>query len=253
MSYGLLGCHISYSKSPIIHQKAMKEFKIEGDYQIYDVEKKNLECFLKEFIKKGGRGLNVTQPYKKIVAESIGCHLPSVNTLREKNGRWEGFSTDGEGLKRAMGRYLQPPIAYDSIVVIGGGAVFPVLQTLFNHAKIQLLMRNPVKKPGVFVHDLSCELLTEFLKSAQLVIQATSGPFFGHDLSYLLPALDEYQGELIDLTYGKTSSLYLSCKNKGLACMDGYPMLIEQARVSQEIWWGQSSSYNSLYAECQCM
>jgi shikimate 5-dehydrogenase len=59
-------------------------------------------------------------------------------------------------------------------------------------------------------------------------------------------ALSEYQGSLVDLIYDKPSALYFTALHRGIKAQDGLPMLIEQARLSQKLWWGKSASYEDL-------
>ncbi len=91
---GVIGNKISYSLSPDIHKLFAEQFGIEVDYQIYDLDE-DPNLFIKKFFKSGGVGLNVTKPFKEIVAESFSTNS-SINCLYA-NGT-KGTSTDGEGL-----------------------------------------------------------------------------------------------------------------------------------------------------------
>src|SRR5690606_33898183 len=76
-----------------------------------------------------------------------------------------------------------------------------------------------------------------------LLIQATSAPLHGEDLRSLCPALDKFHGVVVDLVYGTPSRLLTMAKERGLLAQDGIPMLIEQARLSQQFWWQKSAPY----------
>ena len=77
---GVLGSDISYSLSPQIQKLFAKAADIEIDYKIYDVEDDPI-TFIYDFFKKGGIGLNITKPYKEIVAQEFSKNLDSVNCL----------------------------------------------------------------------------------------------------------------------------------------------------------------------------
>ena len=81
---GVLGREISYSLSPQIQKLFAKAADIEIDYKIYDVEDDPI-AFIYDFFKKGGIGLNITKPYKEIVAQEFS---KSLETL-PKSGFWE--------------------------------------------------------------------------------------------------------------------------------------------------------------------
>jgi len=79
-----------------------------------------------------------------------------------------------------------------------------------------------------------------------LVVQGTSAPSQGDGLSELIPAFDEFSGTFVDMVYGHPSQIFYSLKNRGLKVQDGTAMLIEQARLSQQLWWGHALDYATL-------
>ena len=102
---GIVGKDIAYSLSPYIHLSFGKEADIQLTYDIFDLDTSPLE-FIEKFFEEGGTGLNITKPFKEIVAErysSLGD--VSVNTLSletkadlNNNTVIKGTSTDGAGL-----------------------------------------------------------------------------------------------------------------------------------------------------------
>ena len=92
---GVLGRDISYSLSPKIHKLFAEEAGIDLNYEIYDVEDNPIP-FIDNFFKEGGVGLNITKPYKEIVAQEFSKSLDSVNCLYGKE--IDATSTDGTGL-----------------------------------------------------------------------------------------------------------------------------------------------------------
>ena len=125
--------------------------------------------------------------------------------------------------------------------------------------KVHLFRRSP-KKDEILQQELARELrffdfdcaslescLNDITHDRCLIIQASSAPIKGDDLSHLLPALKSFRGHLADLVYGKPSALLKYAQDQGLACQDGLPMLIEQARLAQELWWGESAGFEAIY------
>lgn len=72
LKYGLIGQNISYSLSPLIHKTSAQSLGLVIDYQIYEPGADRLNSFIQNFFIEGGRGLNVTVPYKEKIAEQLG-------------------------------------------------------------------------------------------------------------------------------------------------------------------------------------
>ena len=81
------------------------------------------------------------------------------------------------------------------------------------------------------------------------MVQATSAPSHGYDLSEFIPALSSFEGLFCDLLYSTPSKIFSVLQEQGHLVLDGLPMLIEQALLSQKIWWGKSASYESVLKE----
>ena len=78
---GIVGKDIAYSLSPYIHLSFGKEADIQLTYDIFDLDASPLE-FIEKFFEEGGTGLNITKPFKEIVAERYSpLGDVSVNTL----------------------------------------------------------------------------------------------------------------------------------------------------------------------------
>ena len=89
---GVLGKDIGYSLSPKIHLAFAKQTNYPIEYFIYDVDKDPIS-FIRNFFSEGGFGLNITKPYKNIVAHEFNSDLESVNCIYEKGLKAE--STEG--------------------------------------------------------------------------------------------------------------------------------------------------------------
>ena len=82
----------------------------------------------------------------------------------------------------------------------------------------------------------------------KLVIQATSAPKNGDSLATYATALRHLNARdlLVDIIYDHPSEIYFEAIRQDLRCLDGMPMLIEQARLSQLKWWGKAASYEEM-------
>lgn len=103
--YAVIGNPIAHSKSPLIHSEFAKQTEQELTYSAELVEPGQVAAFIKNFYNQGGRGLNVTVPFKED-AFKLASHLSNrarragaVNTLIINDAdHYYGDTTDGVGL-----------------------------------------------------------------------------------------------------------------------------------------------------------
>jgi shikimate 5-dehydrogenase len=145
------------------------------------------------------------------------------------------------------------------VVILGNGGVLPAILSGFTSSthKIHILCRQPrydsaLRERYPILHWLPWEptALRELLRESDektLLIQATSAPLHGDALQGFAEVMGELNGYFVDLVYGKPSQLYHFALQNKIPCQDGLPMLIEQARVSQECWFGRSLGYEVLW------
>jgi len=247
---GVIGNPIEHSRSPSIHLSFAKQFELELRYQKYLVEPEDLKPFITNFFNRGGKGLNVTLPFKQeviqiaknISEESKLCQ--SVNTLY-LNHQSEicGDTTDGKGLLADL--VLKDfNIANKHILIVGaGGATTSILYALLQIGAIVTLhnrTKNKIEKiKSNFSSIGDIELYSENpLQKFDAIITATS--IFNPQL--LIPLLNNITPDtfIYDLNYKERADETLNFfRNNGIKrCSDGYGMLIAQAAKSFEIWHG---------------
>ena len=230
---GLLGRTLGHSWSPAIHRQL-------GDYAYALYEKTEAE--LGPFLESGAfDGLNVTIPYKKAVlpwcrelsdtARAIG----SVNTLlRRPDGSLYGDNTDGPGFVY-MARRSGVPVRGEKVLVLGsGGASLAVRWGLaqLGAAEVVTVSRSgPVSYGGLDRH-----------RDAGLIVNTTPlGMYPQNGAAALSPADFPRCRGVLDVIYNpRRTALLLEAEALGLACGDGLPMLVAQARRSAELFTGAS-------------
>ncbi len=260
--YGIVGQGISHSLSPIIHAVSAKHLGLDISYEIFQPSEASLLGLIEGFFLTGGQGLNITTPFKTVVAaSSTPADFSSVNTLFRVGEELRATSTDGRGFVdglRRMGRQLAD---FKRIFFLGdGGAVVGLIEYFLKlecTAEISVFRRGDSRDGGLLalfpflqerIFPLTAVCLAEQLGARvhtrdDLIIQGTRAPLAGDSLAYLLPALASYQGAMVDLVYQNPSAIFRQVKAKGNDCQDGLPMLIEQARHSQYLWWQQAAPY----------
>ena len=257
--YAVIGNPISHSKSPFIHAEFAKQT---GQDLHYGTVLAPLDGFVAEvqaFVKKGGRGLNVTLPFKLEAFELATEKSPraldagAINTLKFIGNSIIGDNTDGVGLVRDITQNLAFPIRGKRILLIGaGGAARGVIYPLLQEEPQSLTIANrTIATAAALVSryfeisyfkrtQLSAVSFAE-LKGAQfdLVINASSASVKGESLP--LPADIFARGSLAyEMMYGKGRTPFMQfARDDGAGKVaDGMGMLIEQAAESFLIWRG---------------
>ena len=263
---GLIGQHARYTLSPAMHNYACEILRRDSCYQYYDVPPAILKQFLDVAWHVGFQGLNVTQPHKESVAQLVGGHnLTSVNTLTRGQEWWLGHTTDGEGFDKGLLRLNCRLDDFKNILILGsGGAAQSVVAQATTQGapkkNITIMRRSSVRDyllRGLVPinHNLQtldwdsnifCQRMRDTNDTDTLVIQATNLKANHEAYAGFSPGLDDFKGVFVDLIYDQPSVLYHECNAKNLRCLDGLPMLIEQARLSQNLWWGKSAAYEQL-------
>jgi shikimate 5-dehydrogenase len=263
---GVVGKKIAYTMSPQMHNRAAQVLGVNATYLPIDLPRAKVKAFLDAAWHMGAAGFNVTQPHKELVAKLFPAKgLASANTLYRGPRGWRAASTDAQGFARGLERLGRGLDSFERMIVLGSGGV--TLAILAHVAamrggprEITVLRRDKgrdraLKAAGkgrvARIAALSAKELSTSLKgrgAETLLVQATSAPHRGDDLKRLVPGLDGYQGVVVDLVYGKPSALYFTAVARDLVTQDGEAMLIEQARLSQELWWRRSASYELLAA-----
>lgn len=260
---GLIGRGIHYSLSPLIHSTAANYLGISAEYRLHELNSAEaVEKFISEAWQSGATGFNLTQPWKR------AFNGKPVNTLfREKGSAyWSATSTDGAGFIKAIAKAGCTPEKISRIVFLGAGAVVETLVEAIGaegaaKPEIHCIARDRKAPAGTGkswqFHSWDPASLGRLLAgdcNGTLIIQATPLPLQGDNLHAFAKELAKLPAAakcwVSDLCYGKVSELLQTAQNMGIAAQDGLPMLIEQARSAQEIWWGQSAPYDVIEEAC---
>ncbi|AEE15269.1 Shikimate dehydrogenase [Thermodesulfobium narugense DSM 14796] len=154
---GLIGKDISYSLSPAMHNRALEKLGIDAVYLLFDLERENLNDFLKVMIDVEALGFNVTIPYKETVVDLIDCvdrdviGARALNTIVLVNDRWCGYNTDIYGIKKSF-ENINYDLKNKVVGIFGAGGVAKAAIYLFlkEGASVWVMGRNLEK-----IRDLS--------------------------------------------------------------------------------------------------
>ena len=238
----VLGDPIDHSRSPVIHNAAMRRLGIAGTYEARRAGAPELRLAVAELRAGSLDGFNVTMPLKGeafAMAEAVtpeAAKSGSVNTVRHRHGEVEGHSTDviASDLAFSDDRFdTNAPI----LILGSGGAAAAALAGAGGRVAY-LSSRNSERAAATAGRVGRKTGLIRFGTgvSGALVVNATPLGMGGE----ILPdeVLRSASG-VIDLAYGDEETLTVSAaRESGLPVMDGIEFLVLQAAASFEWWTG---------------
>jgi shikimate dehydrogenase len=254
--YAVIGNPVAHSQSPRIHALFARAVGHDTDYVRILGTPGRFADDVTRFREAGGRGLNVTAPFKldafSLATErtSRATQAAAVNMLMFDDGRIIGDNTDGVGLVRDIHRQGFT-IEHKRVLLLGaGGAARGVVQPLLEErpACVAIANRTAEKAQALAARfstlagriDIRGGGMGEFGGEAfDLVVNATSA---GLDRGVVaLPANVFAPGALAyDMMYGEASRAFLAyAMSRGAArSADGLGMLVEQAAEAFFLWRG---------------
>ncbi len=252
--YAVFGNPIAHSKSPQIHTAYAEQTAQDLSYTALCPPLDGFSDAARAFFDNGGRGCNITAPFKLDAAafadriHASAERAGAINTLiRLDDGVIEGHNTDGVGLVRDLRDNIGVTLAGKTLLIIGaGGAVRGVLQPLLEAGPSQVVIANRTATKAVELalqfNDLGavegCGLDALSARPFDVIINATSS---GIDGAVPTIPTDCVDGAMCyDMFYAATDTAFVRwCKQSGAktAC-DGLGMLLEQAAESFSIWRG---------------
>ena len=263
--YAVFGNPIKHSKSPLIHSAFAAQCGQAMQYRAVRVDKDGFTRAASNFFAEGGKGLNITLPFKEEAFQFAGrlseraTRAGAVNTLKLANdGVVEGDNTDGVGLVRDMVANLGWMVQGQRVLIIGaGGAVRGVLEPLLRESPREILIVNRTasraEQLAAEFADLGSisgggyELLDE--RQFDLVINASSAGLEGEAPDLPSSLLTE-RSCCYDMLYGAEPTPFMrwAAHHAAWAVADGLGMLVEQAAQSFYIWRGQRPETQTVIA-----
>jgi shikimate dehydrogenase len=251
--FQVLGNPIGHSKSPAIHRAFAAATSQQLNYTAQQVDNTDFETTVNNFFTAGGKGLNITVPFKQRAHDMAALVRPAArragaaNTLWQEQRQLVADNTDGIGLVRDICQNLGGTLQGSRILVLGsGGAVRGVLQSLLEQRLGQLVIANRThQKAQQLAHSFAdlgpisaCEL--HCLQAPfDWIINATAASLAG-DLPNLPQRLLNQQTHCYDMMYGADTTVFnrWALENGAATASDGLGMLVEQAATAFYLWHG---------------
>lgn len=253
----VIGDPIAHSKSPLIHGFWLDALGIDAAYERVHVTPDALPAHLAERrADPDWRGCNVTIPHKIAVMDlvddpgGVRDSIGAMNTLlRQPDGSVIGTNTDAGGFAAPI---ADLDLAGRHVTVVGaGGAARAVLWALarLEVERVTLMNRSPLKAAGLLARfGLKGDVVSldaPLAPTAALLVNASPLGMTGQPPLHLdLTPLSE-DAVVYDIVYAPLETpLLAAARARDLATVDGLDMLIGQAALAFELFFGVAPPRN---------
>ncbi|MBV7541255.1 shikimate dehydrogenase [Acidovorax sp. sic0104] len=269
--YCVMGNPVAHSRSPAIHARFAE---LTGESLTYERRLVPMDGFaqgVREFAAQGGRGCNVTVPFK-IDAPGLATECServqlaaAANTLTFRpDGSIYADNTDGLGLVADITRNAGVSLAGRDVLLVGaGGAAAGVLGPLLLAGARHITVANrTLEKAQALVHTHSAlaalqksELLALTPQAVEadfdVIINATATSLAGAGVP-VAPHVLRPRSLAYDMMYGPAAQGFLDwARQHGAVPRDGLGMLVEQAAEAFLLWRGVRPPSAQVLSEMQ--
>lgn len=252
--YAVFGNPINHSKSPQIHAAFAEQTGEAVEYGAQCIAEDQFETSVETFFREGGKGLNITVPFKQRAWAMAQWRSPAaeragaVNTLYlNEQGQLCGDNTDGTGLVCDLENHRTRLQGARVLILGAGGAVRGVLEPFLAAGATQIVIANRTASKA---HELAqafgdlgvvsgCGFKEIDPAPFDLVLNGTSASLQG-DLPPIPADVVARRTTCYDMMYGAKPTPFCAWATAAGSgkVMDGLGMLVEQAAESFRIWRG---------------
>lgn len=265
--YGLVGHPVAHSRSPMIHRRFAEQTGQRIEFELIDIEPGHFEQDVARFRERGGRGLNVTLPYKgdafRFADRLSGraMQAEAVNTLAwQEDGEVFGDNTDGVGLVTDLQANLHICLSGIRILLMGaGGAARGALGPLCAAQPGEIVVANRtcaraaalVRRWSGTTPVVACDY-ADLEGRFDLIINATSASL-ADEVPPLPGDIVDKDTAAYDMMYqpGPTAFMRWAATHGAATVADGVGMLVEQAAESFLLWRGVRPQTQAVREEIQ--
>ena len=250
------GYPVTHSRSPKIHGHWLREYGLDGRYEMVEVAPEAFAGFIEDLVsgRSGFVGGNVTIPHKEaafslaLKPDAIARELGAANTLWLEDGELLASNTDGYGFAANLDARASGWSDGGTAVVLGaGGASRAVIITLRDRGfeRIRVVNRTVERAAALakrFGDRVSAHLLDALpvaMRGTALFVNTSSLGMEGSQV----PPIDfshlDRKAVVTDIVYTPLVTPILSmARRQGFRTVDGLGMLLHQAVPGFEKWFG---------------
>ncbi len=252
--YGVIGKPIGHSRSPLMHNAALRAAGRDGVYLPFEVD--DIDRFVEDLVRPATRkldwnlrGMSVTIPHKLSIMKHLDFideaarRIGAVNTVIIKGGELHGYNTDVIGAMRPLDDLIDVKDAMVAVIGAGGSARAICYGLSERGANVTVFARD-VRKAETLAAEFKARAasLDSFSGSADLVINCTPIGMHGHSQGQSpIPAQSLKNVKLVyDLIYNpEETSLLKDARRAGCRTLGGLAMLTGQASEQFRLWTGR--------------
>lgn len=246
----VVGSPVAHSLSPVMHNA---EFRRRGEERLYvahEVARGELKSFVDSLRGGGVAGLSVTMPLKDEAYEIVdrrdaaSSRCGSVNTISFDGSVVSGWNTDGDGCVRALEASGKSVVNATCAVLGAGGTGRAVVEALGRRGAREVIVINRSSegaRRAAACADAGSVGTEDDLKRANFLVNTTPVGMTGvhDDVTPIDPHLVPGSCVVLDAVYSPLATPLLTrLRDRGVETVDGLWMLVHQAALQQEIWFG---------------
>jgi len=251
--FGIIGKPVGHSRSPLMHNAALKALNRDGVYLPFEVD--DVDSFVRDFVhpktKKldwNLRGLSVTIPHKLAViphldyVDETAKTIGAVNTIVVKGEGLHGYNTDVIGAMKPLDEMVEVKGARVAVIGAGGSARAICHGLSQRDADVTIYARD-LKKAQPLADEFKARtaLLDSFEGETDVVINCTPIGMRGHSEGQSPVKAESLESVSLvyDLIYTpEETALLRDAKHVGCRTLGGLAMLVGQAAEQFRLWTG---------------
>lgn len=263
--YGVIGCPISHSMSPDIHNHAFNVLNIDSHYYAFHIEKEQLSEAVNSLKLLGVKGYNVTIPHKVAIIpylddlDETARIAGAVNTVVNDDGKLIGYNTDGNGYMQSLLGLLERPInEYNMLIIGAGGAAKGIYYTLaYNGCKNLDIANRTITKAEELINNcpfdnnsmaITLDEAELKLEKYDIIIQTTAVGLHPNIDEKPLSLKNARKSAIVsDIVYNPIKTALLKeAEQSQLTIHNGVGMFVHQAAIAFSLWTGQTPPINEM-------
>ena len=253
LKFGIIGNPVSHSLSPVMHNYWFKKYKINAEYELFDIAENEIQNVITKIKDKIIKGINVTLPYKKSIIPYLNKTVNdanethSVNTLMlDEKDNLIGENTDVFGFQAAYLKSLSSEEKRNkSALILGAGGVAPsIILALIKSNIFDISLTNRTHDKSLFIKKkfknikiIDWSNFSKVLNKFDIIINATSlglksNDNFKNDFSNYKKGM-----VYIDTIYNPSETNMIKYfKSKNIKSYNGLNMFIYQGQKAFYLW-----------------
>ncbi len=245
--FAIFGYPLSHSKSPIMHNNALKHLKLKPTYTKIELIVATSNLLRDSFLANRLKGANITLPHKEEAfkqadkIKGVANKIKAVNTYVLKKGKIIGYNTDIYGFKKSIQKDIKK-YKIKNALILGAGGVAKAVAISCKKLKLQTIVANRSKEKLEFFSHIGCKVSIYDdleLKKYDLIINATSAGLEDNTLPLdkaKLKKLLKSSKYAYDCIYGKETAFLTLASTLNIKTQDGLKMLLFQGVRALELF-----------------